>query len=176
MKLQRTSLVSLLKTMMIFRIIHRTNLMYVQHISFEKHEPQCDERVKDAKTLSSTLKRITIGMQTHGQYITLKWGEPPISIRLHLQACVGSTEAHKKRYPIPARARWFWRAAYPYQSESTRVCWRSSFKFSSSREKHIQNKWSPNLLWQGGGTTIYPVIWSLPLVKVKDKSQGIGFW
>ena len=35
---------------------HRTNVMYVQRVSLENHGPQCDERVKDAKALSSTLK------------------------------------------------------------------------------------------------------------------------
>jgi len=33
---------------------HRTNVMHAKHISLENHEPQCDKRVKDAITLSST--------------------------------------------------------------------------------------------------------------------------
>ena len=44
--------------------------MYVQQVSFENHGPQCDEWVKDAKALSSTLKEIATGMLTHGRYIT----------------------------------------------------------------------------------------------------------
>ena len=51
---------------------HRTNVMHVQQVSLENHGPQCDERVKDAKTLSSTLKEIATWMLTHGRYITSK--------------------------------------------------------------------------------------------------------
>jgi len=54
--------------------------------------------VKDAKTLSSTLKEITTGMQTHDQYITSKRGEPLANNRV--QACTGNTDAHKKRFVI----------------------------------------------------------------------------
>ena len=77
--------------------------MYVQRVSLENHGPQCDERVKNAKALSSTLKEIAIGMQTHSQYITSKRGEPPVSNRI--QACIGSTESHRKRCAIHALAR-----------------------------------------------------------------------
>ena len=42
-------------------------------------------------------------MQTHGRYITSKRGEPPVSNRI--QACVGSTESHRKRCAIHALAR-----------------------------------------------------------------------
>ena len=81
---------------------HRTNVMYVQRVSLENQGPQCDER-EDAKTLSSTLKEIATGMQTHGRYITSKRGEPPVSNRI--QAYVGSTEPHRKRCAIHALAR-----------------------------------------------------------------------
>ena len=43
---------------------HHTNVMYVQRVSLENHGPQCDERVKDVKALSSTLKEIATGMNT----------------------------------------------------------------------------------------------------------------
>jgi hypothetical protein len=82
---------------------HRTNVMYVQQVSLENPGPQCDEQVKDAKALSSTLKEIATGMQAHGRYITSKRGEPPVSSRI--QACVGSTDPHRKRYAIHALAR-----------------------------------------------------------------------
>ena len=39
-------------------------------------------------------------MQNHGRYITSKRGEPPVSNRI--QACVGSTEPHRKRCAIHA--------------------------------------------------------------------------
>jgi len=55
---------------------HRTNVMHVQRVFLEKHGLQCDERVKDAKAISSTLKEIATGVQTHGHYITSKQGEP----------------------------------------------------------------------------------------------------
>ena len=76
--------------------------MYMQQVSLENSGSQCDERVKDTKILSSTLKEIVTGMQTHGQYITSKRGEPPVSNRI--QACVGITEPHKKRCAIHALA------------------------------------------------------------------------
>ena len=43
---------------------HRTNVMYVQQANLENHSPQCDERVKDPKALSSTLNEIATGLQT----------------------------------------------------------------------------------------------------------------
>ena len=82
---------------------HRTNVMYLQQVSIEIHGLQCDERVKDAKTLSSTLKELATGRQSHGQYITSKRGEPAVSNRI--QACVGSTEPHRKRCAIHVLAR-----------------------------------------------------------------------
>ena len=77
--------------------------MYVQQAILENRSPRCDERVKDPKALSSTLNEIATGMQTHGQYITSKRGEPPVSNKI--QACIVSTEPHKKRCVIHALVR-----------------------------------------------------------------------
>ena len=77
---------------------HRTNVMYVQRVSLEYHDPQCGERVKDAQALSSTLKEIATGMQTHDHYITNKRGEPPVSNRV--QPVVGNSEPQRKRSVI----------------------------------------------------------------------------
>lgn len=43
---------------------HRTNVMYVKRDSLEDQGPQCGDRVKDAKTLSSALKEIAAGIMT----------------------------------------------------------------------------------------------------------------
>ena len=56
---------------------HRTNVMYVQLASLEYRGPLCDERVKDAKVLSTTLKEMTTELQAHGRYVTHKRGELP---------------------------------------------------------------------------------------------------
>ena len=59
--------------------------------------------MKDPKALSSTLKEIATGMQTHSQYITSKQGEPPVSSKI--QSCFVSTEPHRKRCVIHAPVR-----------------------------------------------------------------------
>ena len=82
---------------------YRTNVVHVQQVSLENHGPQCDERAKDAKALSSALKEIATGMLTHGRYITSKRGEPLVSNRI--QTYIGSTEPHRKRCAIHALAR-----------------------------------------------------------------------
>ncbi|MES9882370.1 MAG: hypothetical protein ABW185_15975 [Sedimenticola sp.] len=82
---------------------HRTNVMYVQSVSQEYHDPQCSERVKDAKALSSTLKEITSDMQTHDRYVTHKRGEPPVSDRIPSE--VRSTEPQRRRNVIHALVR-----------------------------------------------------------------------
>jgi len=79
---------------------HRTNVMYVQWVSFENHGPQCEEQVKDVKALLSTLKEIATGMHTQCHHITSKWGKPPVSSRI--QAGVESTIAHRKWCAIHA--------------------------------------------------------------------------
>ena len=43
--------------------------MHVQQVFLENHGPHCSERITDTKTLSTTLKEIATGMQTHGQYM-----------------------------------------------------------------------------------------------------------
>jgi len=48
---------------------NHTNVMYVQ---LENCGPHCDERFKDTKTLSSTLKEIATGMEVHGHFKTRK--------------------------------------------------------------------------------------------------------
>ena len=57
-----------------------------------------DERVKDAKVLSSTLKEMTTELQAHGRYVTHKRGEPPIVKKM--QPLVVGTEAQRKRAVI----------------------------------------------------------------------------
>ena len=52
------------------------------------------KKVKDAKALSSTLKEIATGMQTHDRYITYKQGELPVSNRA--QRAVGNIEPQRK--------------------------------------------------------------------------------
>lgn len=79
---------------------HRTNVMYVQRVSLESCDHQCGERVKDAKALSSALKKIATGMHMHDRYITSNRGEPN-----RVQTYVGSTELHRKRRAIHALAR-----------------------------------------------------------------------
>ncbi len=82
---------------------HRTNVMYVQQVSLEYHSPQCGERVKHAKALSSTLKEIATGMLTHDHYITYKRGEPPVSDRV--QPALGDIEPQRKHNVILALVR-----------------------------------------------------------------------
>jgi len=72
--------------------------MHVQQVFLENRGPHYSEHIKDAKSLSSTLKEIGTGMQSHGQYITSKRGEPPVSTKI--QAFTGSTEPHKKQCAI----------------------------------------------------------------------------
>ena len=77
---------------------HRTNVMYVQRVSLEYHGPQCSERVKDAKVLSSTLKEVATGMLIHDGYTTYKRGEPPVSEKV--QSALADIELQRKRNAI----------------------------------------------------------------------------
>ena len=82
---------------------HRTNVMYVQRDSLEDQGPQCGDRVKDAKTLSSALKEIAAGMQKHDRYITHKRGEPPVKNRV--QPSLGGIKPQRKRSVIHSLVR-----------------------------------------------------------------------
>ncbi|CAB3976667.1 Hypothetical predicted protein [Paramuricea clavata] len=62
------------------------------------HRTNSGERVKNAKTLSSRLKNIATGMNTHDRYVTYKRGEPTVSVRVEPK--VGSTVPQRKRCVI----------------------------------------------------------------------------